>query len=85
MEVASMNIEIYRFESWSSLDDKIHRSARWGTAEGIRRIQAQPIETTKVIVDGDNVPFEYEGITYKDFDPSAAPPKPATFPNTVRK
>ena len=58
-------IELFRFEAWSSLDDAFHKSSRWGTKDGIKRISAVPIEDTRVVVDSAAVQFEYDGITIK--------------------
>jgi hypothetical protein len=78
-----MNIYLYRFKAWSISEDKFFESARWGTEAGIRKICAEPIDSSQVLVDADKTPCEFDGLTVKGFDPGTAPPRPASFPNEV--
>lgn len=68
-----MKVEILQFELYDARNDVMIKSRRWGTREGIARINGAPIEGTQVQTDAQNVGGEVHGLTARDFDPLRKP------------
>jgi hypothetical protein len=62
-------VDLFRFEAYDINADKMVASKRWGTLEGISRVNGIPIMTSRHTVDELGVEFELQGLTRAGYIP----------------
>jgi hypothetical protein len=63
-------VKVYRFSHYDISRDKTFVSRRWGTRDGIKRIDGTVLEDTEVEVDEMLIGRQIEGLSDIGFDPS---------------